>query len=259
MGENFKQFFLFLAIGFPSGRKARLRRAFLLLFVFFFYSSLLPAAFGGVPPLLNFQGRIVIGGVSYDGAGQFQFALVDGAGTNTFWSNDGTGAGGGEPSAAISMTLTNGLYAVVLGDTTVGGMSQPIDPGTFTNGDVRLRVWFNDGAHGFEQLSPDQRIVAAGYSLVAQTANNFSGPISSAQLPGNLATTNYVNAVTNGFVTAAITNGLATVSYVNTLTNFSAAVTWGTTASQTANSNPAKIFFFVTNGQPVFGILSTGN
>jgi uncharacterized protein YwbE len=185
-----------------------------------------PTAFGGVPPLLNFQGRIVIGGVSFNGTGQFQFALVDNTGTNTFWSNDGTSTGGGEPAAAVSLILTNGLYAIVLGDTNVSGMSQPIDPDTFTNGDVRLRVWFNDNTHGFEQLSPDQRIVSAGYSLVAQTANNLSGLISSAQLPGNLATTNFVLAqgfvtgtVTNGLVTAAITNGLATTNYADALTN----------------------------------------
>lgn len=255
MPEIFHKFILFFIVAASSSRKNWLCRA---LFYFLIFSPLIPA-FGNVPPLLNFQGRIVIGGVSYSGTGQFQFALVDGSGTNIFWSNDGTSANGGEPSSEISLTLTNGLYAVVLGDTTIGGMSQAIDPGTFTNADVRLRVWFNDGTHGFEQLSPDQRIVAAGYALVAQTANNFSGTVSSAQLPGNLATTNYVNSVTNGFVTAAITNGLATVSYVNTLTNFSAAVTWGTTTSQTANSNPAKIFFYVTNGQPVFGIFSTGN
>jgi hypothetical protein len=212
-----------------------------------------------VPSLLNFQGRIVISGVSYNGAGQFQFALVDNTGTDTFWSNDGTGAGGGEPAAAISLTLTNGLYAVVLGDTNISGMSQPINPDTFTNDDVRLRVWFNDGAHGFEQLSPDQRIVAAGYSLVAQTAKSLSGVISSAQLPGNLATTNYVNAATSGFVTADITNGLATTAYVNTLTNDSMSVTWGTTTSQTSNSSPARIYFFVTNGQPVFGIMTINN
>ena len=129
----------------------------------------------------------------------------------------------------------------------------------FTNADVRLRVWFNDGTHGFEQLSPDQRIVSAAYSLVAGTANNFSGTISSAQLPGNLATTNYVNATTNGFVTADITNGLASTSYVNTLTNDSMAVTWGTTPNPTSNSSPARIYFFVTNGQPVYGVFTTNN
>ena len=188
---------------------------------------------------------IVIGGVSFNGTGQFQFALVDNTGTNTFWSNDGTSTGGGEPAAAVSLILTNGLYAIVLGDTNVSGMSQPIDPDTFTNGDVRLRVWFNDNTHGFEQLSPDQRIVSAGYSLVAQTANNLSGLISSAQLPGNLATTNFVLAqgfvtgtVTNGLVTAAITNGLATTGYVDAETNgfVTAAITNGLATTNYADA-----------------------
>jgi hypothetical protein len=226
-------------------------------FFLFFTLGALPPAFGGVPALLNFQGRIVIGGVSYNGTGQFQFALVDSSGSNTYWSNDGTGTGGGEPSSAITLTLTNGLYAVVLGDTNVSGMPQPIDPDTFTNGEVRLRVWFNDGAHGFEQLAPDQRIVPTGYALVAGTAENFSGNVSNAQLPGNVATTNFVTA--QGYVTAAITNGLATTAYVNSLTNDSMAVTWGTATNQTTNSNPATIYFFVTNGQPVFGVLSIHN
>ncbi len=210
-----------------------------------------------MPPLLNFQGRIVIGGAAYNGAGQFQFALVDGAGANTFWSNDGTSNGGSEPAAAIALTLTNGLYAVLLGDTTVAGMTQPLNPSVFTNADVRLRVWFNDGTHGFEQLAPDQRIAPAGYALLADTANNYQGNISSAQLPGNVATTNFVMSL--GYVTADVTNGLATTAYVNALTNFSTAITWGTTTNQTANSNPGRIYFYVTNGQPVYGILLINN
>jgi hypothetical protein len=254
MEKIFRQIPFLAIFEFPSRRVVGLRRAVLVFSFFLLNFSPLSAAFGGVPSLLNFQGRIVIGGVSYNGTGQFQFALVDNAGTNTFWSNDGMGAGGGEPSASISLALTNGLYAVVLGDTNVNGMSHPIDPDTFTNGDVRLRVWFNDGTHGFEQLSPDQRIVAAGYSLVAQTANSLSGVISSAQLPGNVATTNFVTS--QGYVTAAVTNGLASTAYVNALTNNSMQVTWGATTSQTSNSNPARIYFFVTNGQPVFGVMT---
>lgn len=253
MDKNHRKYPIFSQVKFQPRRKARLRRSFIFTF-FLFCFSVPPSVFGGVPALLNFQGRIVIGGVSYNGTGQFQFALVDGTGTNTFWSNDGTGTGGREPTAAISLALTNGLYAVVLGDTNVSGMLQPIFPETFTNGDVRLRVWFNDGTHGFEQLSPDQRIVSAGYSLVAQTASSLSGVISSAQLPGNVATTNFVTS--QGYVTAAVTNGLATTAYVNSLTNNSILVSWGTTTSQTSNSSPARIYFFVTNGQPVFGVMT---
>ena len=53
---------------------------------------------------------------------------------------------------------TNGLYAVLLGDTSLPGML-PVPPTVFTNSDVRLRIWFSNGS-GFQQLSPDQRIAA---------------------------------------------------------------------------------------------------
>jgi hypothetical protein len=92
---------------------------------------------------------------------------------------------------------------------------------------------------------------------VADTAENFSGNVSSGQLPGNLATTNFVTS--QGYVTASVTNGLATTAYVNTLTNYSTVITWGTTTNQTANSSPARIYFYVTNGQPVYGILMINN
>jgi hypothetical protein len=241
-------------IAFSSLRKIRFCGAIFSLLILFPLFS----AFGGVPALLNFQGRIVIGGVSFNGTGQFQFALVDNTGTNTFWSNDGTGSGGGEPTAAVSLVMTNGLYAVVLGDTNVSGMPQPIDPGTFTNGDVRVRVWFNDGTHGFEQLSPDQRIVAAGYSIVAQTANNFLGIVSSAQLPGNLATTNFV--LGQNFVTAAVTNGLASVAYVNSSTNgfVSAAITNGLATLNYVNAaTNGFVTAAVTNGLATIGYVNT--
>lgn len=50
----------------------------------------------------------------------------------------------------------------MLGDTTVTNMIA-IPTSTFANSDVRLRVWFNDGTHGFQLLTPDQRIAPNGY------------------------------------------------------------------------------------------------
>jgi len=38
-----------------------------------------------------------------------------------------------------------------------------IPAGVFTAPDVRLRVWFNDGVHGFQLLAPDQRLAPAAY------------------------------------------------------------------------------------------------
>ena len=122
-----------------------------------------------VPQLLNYQGRVSVQGANFDGAGQFKFALVDGAGTTTFWSNDGTSANGGEPTAAVSLTVTKGLYSVLLGNATLPHMT--VLPATvFTNPDVRLRVWFDDGSHGSQLLTPDQRIAAVGYAMMSEQA-----------------------------------------------------------------------------------------
>ena len=50
-----------------------------------------------VPQLINYQGRVAVKGVNFDGSGQFKFAIVDAAGTTSYWSNDGTSTAGGEP------------------------------------------------------------------------------------------------------------------------------------------------------------------
>ena len=64
-----------------------------------------PAAEGqNVPNLLNFQGRILVGNKSFNGTGQFKFALVNGDNAALLWSNDGTPSGA--PTAAISVTVT---------------------------------------------------------------------------------------------------------------------------------------------------------
>ena len=119
-----------------------------------------------VPQLLNFQGRITVGNVNFDGTGQFKFALVNGSGSLTFWSNDGTGAGGGQPAGAVSVPVSKGLYSVQLGNTALPNMIA-LPAAVFTNSDLRLRVWFNDGATGFQLFTPDQRLAAVGYAMMA--------------------------------------------------------------------------------------------
>ncbi len=175
----------------------------------------------GVPQLINYQGRIVVGSTNFDGAGQFKFALVNGPGTLTYWSNDGTGAGGGEPAAAVGLTVTRGLYAVLLGDATIPGMS--VVPATvFTNADVRLRVWFNDGVNGFQRLTPDQRIAAVGYAMMSAnvpdglitTAKLADGAIASAKLADGAVTADKLasGAVTGPALTNSLTLGASNVN-----------------------------------------------
>ncbi|MBS0658268.1 MAG: tail fiber domain-containing protein [Verrucomicrobia bacterium] len=117
-----------------------------------------------VPPILNYQGRVAVGGANFEGTGQFKFALVDGSGTATYWSNDGSSFGGAEPAAAVPLPVSKGLYSIVLGDTALANMTA-VPAVAFTRPDVRLRVWFNDGVNGFQLLTPDQPVAAVGYAM----------------------------------------------------------------------------------------------
>lgn len=138
----------------------------LLLLISIVLTALRPDALA-VPRLLNHQGRVAVNGVSFDGTGQFKFALTDVSAATTYWSNDGTSTGGGEPSTAVALPVTRGLYAVLLGDTSLANMTA-VPVSVFENEAVMLRVWFNDGEHGFQRLAPDQRLAAVGYALVAE-------------------------------------------------------------------------------------------
>jgi formylglycine-generating enzyme required for sulfatase activity len=151
-------------------------------FVLFQVSGLLlQPSLAQVPGIINYQGRVVVNGTNFDGNGRFKLALVDGAGTVNYWSNDGTAAG--EPAAAISVAVSKGLYSVLLGQSPM----VPISPAVFTNTDVRLRVWF-DGGGGMQQLSPDQRIGAVGYAMMAAAVpgSGIIGTIPDARLSGNV-------------------------------------------------------------------------
>lgn len=125
-----------------------------------------------VPSTISYQGRVVVQGTNYDGVGQFKFSLIDPAGTMTYWSNDGTGSGGGEPAGAATVTVSKGLFSVRLGDTNVANMT-PIPAAVFTNADVRLRVWFSRGT-GFEQLQPDTTVAAVGYAMMSANVADHS-------------------------------------------------------------------------------------
>ncbi|WP_395736574.1 kelch repeat-containing protein [Prosthecobacter sp.] len=139
-----------------------------------------------VPGLLNYQGRVAVGSVNFNGSGQFKFALVNSGGGTTFWSNDGTSTAGAQPAAAVTLAVTKGLYSVLLGDTTLANMTT-VPASVFGNPDVRLRVWFNDGVNGFQLLTPDQRIAAVGYAMTAGGVAN--GAITSSMLaPGAVGT-----------------------------------------------------------------------
>ena len=115
-----------------------------------------------MPPLINYQGRVAVGNVNFDGTGQFKFALVNSDGSLTLWSNDGTSTAGSEPATAVALPVSRGLYSVLLGNIALPNMSA-LPTSAFANPDVRLRVWFNDGTNGSQLLTPDQRLAPSPY------------------------------------------------------------------------------------------------
>lgn len=164
-----------------------------------------------VPQIINYQGRISSGGTPFSGTGQFKLALVNGGGSTSYWSNDGTSTAGGEPTAAVSLPVVNGLYLVPMGDATLPNMTA-IPATVFANPDVRVRVWFNDGTSGFELLTPDQRITSVGYAMVAASATTVpDGAITAAKLAPGIT----VNGDVNGNA-ATSTQGTALISSLQT-------------------------------------------
>ena len=141
-----------------------------------------------VPQLINYQGRVAVDAVNFEGAGLFKFALVNEDGSVTFWSNDGLSVAGSEPTDAVSLTVAKGLYSVLLGDVALVNMTA-IPASVFANPDVRLRVWFDDGVNASQLLTPDQRLAPSAYLAdgAVTSASIAAGAVTGAAVaPGSL-------------------------------------------------------------------------
>lgn len=156
------------------------------LVLYSFLLTFLPYLFSSVPSILNYAGQVSVDGQAFTGNGQFKFALVDGDGNVTYWSNDGTSVNGSEPSAFVTVSVNGGLYSVLLGNSAINGMD-PITPTIFQQHlDTKLRIWFNDGAHGFQLLAPDQPFASVPYAMSAGSAFLGDGSVSSSKMDPNL-------------------------------------------------------------------------
>jgi hypothetical protein len=105
----------------------------------------------------------------------------------TLWNNDGTGIG--EPSAAVTVGVTNGLFTVILGNTNLPNMTAI--PGSlfsqYAYPNLGLEIWFNDGVNGFALLNPVQPLTPAPTATFANTASNLLGALPANQLTGAIA------------------------------------------------------------------------
>ena len=166
---------------------------------------LLPFLVSGIqaaPPLINYAGQVAVDGEAFTGNGSFKFAIVNDSGTTSYWSNDGTSSAGSEPTASVNVSVSGGLYSVLLGNSAIQGMNA-IDPSVFQqHSDAKLRVWFNDGNNGFQQLTPDRPFVSVPYALSAAAAVIGTGSIDGSMLsPSLLADLN--ESVSDGSISKA--------------------------------------------------------
>lgn len=118
------------------------------------------------PILLPHQGRLAVGETYFEGTGAFKFALVNAEATTLYWLNSPDSNLDHEPDTAVTLPVQRGLYSVLLGDARLANMA-PLEASVFTQPELYLRIWFNDGVHGFERLEPDQRVVPPPYALSA--------------------------------------------------------------------------------------------
>lgn len=208
----------------------------------FLFAAALPAQ---VPQMINYQGRLAVGSTAFEGTGQFKFALVNGTGTITYWSNDGTSLAGAEPASAVSLPVARGNYSLMLGDAGLTNMTA-IPNAVFNNADVRVRVWFNDGVNGSQLLSPDQRIAAVGYAMMAGDVKD--GAVTAAKLaPGaaaaNLNAAGQSGVAAGGIVLSATENPALVAAGYARLGTAAIGDSW---LQRTTSGGPAERTYFST-------------
>jgi formylglycine-generating enzyme required for sulfatase activity len=113
--------------------------------------------------ILPHQGRVSVSGTPFDGNASFQFALVDQAG-NIVWNHEG-GTVSTDPTSVLTLEVINGFYKCNLGDSSINGMTSFSSNLFDINNQLSLRIWFDDGINGLQQLGSDQPLHVAPYAL----------------------------------------------------------------------------------------------
>ncbi|MFC2043320.1 hypothetical protein ACFLUA_04140 [Chloroflexota bacterium] len=141
------------------------------------------SAGAGAPTMVSYQGQVKVAGVPYNGTGYFKFAIWSGSGGYN-WTNDSTALGGGEPTASVELPVDNGLFNVLLGDTSLPNMNA-LDAEVFDEPERYLRVWFSNDDSTFTLLSPDQRIAAVPYAMHAEQVKGYANVVIVAKSGGD--------------------------------------------------------------------------
>lgn len=154
--------------------------------VFVNMGILVTNAYADVPSTLHHQGRISVQGVNFEGTGDFRFLLyyakTSGVITRLLWKNDDQKPETlTVPTTPVTVAVTKGLYSVQLG-------ASPQVPlpllAPSSDEQLYLRIWFDDGVNGIQQLSPDREISSVPFALRAASVAN--GSITSASLSSSI-------------------------------------------------------------------------
>ncbi len=118
---------------------------------------------GPPPDIVSYQGLVKDNGQPYTGTGYFTFSVTN------------TSTGDGTPywsSNEVALTVSDGLFDVLLGDTSLEGMTA-LDGSVFAETATYLRVWFSTTSpvESDDALEPNQRIASVPYALRASDAD----------------------------------------------------------------------------------------
>ena len=131
-----------------------------------------PAEDSGVS--FAYQGKVRVAGEPFTGQGQFKFSILDPSGQETLWSHDGTDPEvSSEPAGSVTLPVEDGTFSLIVGDVELG--MESINATLFqSDKPLKLRVWFNDGQNGFQQMNPDYDIVNLALRALQTTTQDFT-------------------------------------------------------------------------------------
>jgi hypothetical protein len=156
------------------------------------FLALTVTAAAQVPNILNYQGRIAVRGVNFDGTGQFKFALVDGGTTTTPTTRTATGTAVVTSGFVTSITLTDGG---------AGYTSAPVV--TITGG----------GGNGATATATVSGGTVTGFTVTSPGSGYGSAPtVTVAAPPPATPTTTYVTYWSNDGTSVAGSEPIAAVS-----------------------------------------------
>ena len=198
-----------------------------------------------VPPVINYAGQVAVNGEAFTGNGSFKFAIVNDSATTTYWSNDGTSSAGSEPTSSVGVSVSGGLYSILLGNSAIHGMNA-IDPSVFQqHGDAKLRVWFNDGTNGFQQLSPDRHFASVPYALSAGSAG--SANIAPGSIDGSMLATSLLSDLNGSMAPGSIDGSMLLPSL---LADLNSSISDGSVSTAKMDSNLVRYFIPEVSANP---------